>query len=156
MTKILLTLCIIHQGDSVLLGMKKRGLGEGRWNGFGGKVENGESIQEATARELEEEAGITPLQLYKLGILEFEFKGDPQILETHIFKCESYTGEVGESEEMRPQWFGTHEVPFDEMWKDDIFWFDYFLQNKKFAGKILFDEQDNILEMNIGEVEDLV
>jgi 8-oxo-dGTP diphosphatase / 2-hydroxy-dATP diphosphatase len=155
MRKKLLTLCIIHQGDSVLLGMKKRGFGKGRWNGFGGKVGADETIQEATARELQEEAGITPLQLYKLGILEFEFRGDPQILEVHIFKCESYTGEVGESEEMRPQWFGTHEVPFEEMWKDDIFWFEYFLQNKKFQGRFVFDEHDEILDMNVGEVEDL-
>jgi hypothetical protein len=41
--KKLLTLCIVHQNDKVLLGMKKRGFGMGRWNGFGGKVEAGAS-----------------------------------------------------------------------------------------------------------------
>ena len=50
-----LTLCIIHQHPRVLLGMKKRGFGMGRWNGFGGKVEAGETIEDATRREVGEE-----------------------------------------------------------------------------------------------------
>lgn len=35
---------------SILLGFKKRGLLEGKWNGFGGKVEPGETILEAASR----------------------------------------------------------------------------------------------------------
>lgn len=38
----LLTLCIVRKDSKVLLGMKKRGFGEGCWNGFGGKVTEGE------------------------------------------------------------------------------------------------------------------
>ncbi len=151
----LLTLCIVHQGDSVLLGMKKRGFGKGRWNGFGGKVDHGESIEDAASRETKEEAGITPGVLHKLGILEFEFVGSPDILQVHVFKCTIYTGEVGESEEMRPQWFAVEAVPFGDMWKDDIYWFELFLQNKKFRGRFVFDEHDSILDMNLGEVDHL-
>lgn len=68
-----LTLCIIHQDERVLLGMKKRGLGEGRWNGFGGKVERGETIEAATVREIYEESGVTVAELDKVGVLDFEF-----------------------------------------------------------------------------------
>lgn len=50
--KKILTLCIIHQENKVLIGMKKRGFGEGRWNGFGGKVQENETIEEAAKREL--------------------------------------------------------------------------------------------------------
>ena len=46
----LLTLVLVCNADKVLLGMKKRGFGEGRWNGFGGKVETGETIPEAAVR----------------------------------------------------------------------------------------------------------
>jgi len=56
--KKILTLCIIHQHPKILLGMKKRGHGEGKWNGFGGKVEEGETIEEATRRETKEESGV--------------------------------------------------------------------------------------------------
>ena len=55
--KKILTLCVIYQHPRVLLGMKKRGFGKGRWNGFGGKVKEGETIEEATKRETLEEAG---------------------------------------------------------------------------------------------------
>jgi 8-oxo-dGTP pyrophosphatase MutT (NUDIX family) len=41
--------------------MKKRGFGNGKYNGFGGKVENGETIQQAAIRETIEESGLTPL-----------------------------------------------------------------------------------------------
>lgn len=40
----ILTLCIIHEHPRVLLGYKKKGFGAGLWNGFGGKVEAGESM----------------------------------------------------------------------------------------------------------------
>lgn len=45
-----LTLAFVEKGDQVLLGMKKRGFGHGRWNGFGGKVEAGENVRDAAAR----------------------------------------------------------------------------------------------------------
>jgi hypothetical protein len=40
----ILTLLLIQKANQVLLGMKKRGFGAGRYNGFGGKVEANESI----------------------------------------------------------------------------------------------------------------
>jgi 8-oxo-dGTP pyrophosphatase MutT (NUDIX family) len=42
---------VVQQGDRVLLGEKKRGFGEGYYNGFGGKVEKAETILEAAKRE---------------------------------------------------------------------------------------------------------
>ncbi len=45
-------LVVVHQGSRLLLGKKKRGFGEGYYNGFGGKVEAGESIDEAASREV--------------------------------------------------------------------------------------------------------
>lgn len=54
----ILTLCMVMKDGKLLLGMKKRGFGMGRWNGFGGKVEAGESIEEAAKREVFEESGL--------------------------------------------------------------------------------------------------
>lgn len=45
--KKILTLCMVIRDSELLLGMKKRGFGVGRWNGFGGKVEMGEDIVDA-------------------------------------------------------------------------------------------------------------
>jgi len=149
--KKLLTLCIIHQHPKVLLGMKKRGFGAGRWNGFGGKVSSAETIEDAAKREVKEEAGIQVKNLNKVGIIEFEFQDNPEILEVHIFKSNNFSGEPIESEEMKPQWFHIDEIPFTSMWPDDKYWFPLFLQDKKFRGKFLFDDSDKILSMNLEE-----
>ena len=159
----ILTLCIVHnsfddaQGKHprVLLGMKKRGFGEGRWNGFGGKVEPGEEIEDAAKRELQEEAGVTTKDMTKLGILEFEFRGNPEILEVHVFKVLKIEGEPQESDEMRPEWFDIKDIPFEEMWPDDKHWFPLFFADKKFRGEFLFDEANSIIDMNLEEVEEV-
>jgi len=153
--KKLLTLCIIHQHPKVLLGMKKRGFGVGRWNGFGGKVVPGETIEDAAKREMFEEAGIKLKNIEKVAIIEFEFKGNPEILETHIFKSNDFDGVPTESEEMKPKWFFIDEIPFKEMWPDDIHWIPLFLKGKKFKGKFLFGEADAVLEKELIEVKEI-
>jgi len=153
--KKLLTLCIIHQHPKILLGMKKRGFGAGRWNGFGGKVASDETIEEAARREVLEEAGVTLKDLNKIGIIDFEFKGNPDILQVHIFKSKNFLGEPVEGEEMKPQWFHIDDVPFDTMWPDDRYWVPLFLNDKKFKGRFLFGESDRILEQELIEIEEI-
>ena len=150
-----MTLCIIHQKDKVLLGMKKQGFGAGRWNGFGGKVETGEGVEVAAKREVLEEAGIEVQEIEKIGIIEFEFQGNPEILEVHIFKATDFSGTPTESDEMRPQWFEIAEIPYAKMWPDDIYWLPLFLEGKKFKGKFLFGKDDAILEKELVEVKNI-
>jgi 8-oxo-dGTP diphosphatase/2-hydroxy-dATP diphosphatase len=135
--------------------MKKRGFGAGRWNGFGGKVAETETTENAARRELREEAGIKVEQLEKVGILDFEFKGNPEILQVHIFRSDSFVGKPKEGEEMKPQWFHVDEIPFKEMWPDDIYWIPLFLSGKKFKGKFLFGKSDIILEQSLSEVKEI-
>lgn len=154
--KKVLTLCFVVKEDKILLGMKKRGFGAGRWNGFGGKVEGGETIEEAARRETKEECGIDIVAMEQVGIHEFEFeskRGD--ILEVHVFRADSWDGEPRETEEMRPQWFTTDAIPYDEMWPDDIHWIPVFLTGKKFRTKFLFGEEDAVLENHVEEVSEL-
>lgn len=142
--------------EKILLGMKKRGFGMGRWNGFGGKVEEGETIEEAAKRETEEECGLQITTMEKVGIHEFEFVNKPgDILEVHVFRGDTWNGKPRETEEMRPQWFTTDAIPYDEMWPDDIHWIPVFLTGKKFRTKFLFGESDAVLENKVVEVADL-
>ncbi len=154
-TKKLLTLTIIHRHPRILLGMKKRGFGAGKWNGFGGKVAPEETVEDAAKREIKEEVGIEVEHISKVGIIDFEFKDNPEILQVHIFKSDNFSGEPTESEEMKPQWFHTDKIPFKEMWPDDIHWIPLFLKGKKFKGKFLFGESDIILEQELVEVEEI-
>ena len=67
------TLVLIVEESRALLGMKKRGFGVGKWNGFGGKVEPNETVNDAAIREIQEEAGITPLDMKQIGLMAFDF-----------------------------------------------------------------------------------
>ncbi|MEK9194510.1 MAG: 8-oxo-dGTP diphosphatase [Patescibacteria group bacterium] len=151
----LLTLCLVHNHPQILLGMKKRGFGAGRWNGFGGKVEEGEEIHDAAKRELVEEAGIDVKDVRRVGVLDFSWVEKPEdILEVHVFRGKDFTGEPKESEEMKPQWFDISEIPYGEMWPDDKHWLPLFLAGKNFRGKFLFGEEDKILEYSLSEVKE--
>lgn len=159
--KKILTLCIVHRHPQVLLGMKKRGFGVGRWNGFGGKVEPEEAIEAAAIRELEEECGLKALAITKIGVLDFEFENDPKVLETHIFKVTEFEGEMQETDEMRPEWFQADSIPFERMWSDDIYWMPFFLEGKRFRGRFLFDRPSDheysakIIAKELAETEEL-
>lgn len=150
--KKLLTLCLVIKDGKVLLGMKKRGFGEGRWNGFGGKVQPNESIEAAAIRETREEAGIEVRNLTEVGVLDFDFGSEQPIHEVHIFKTSEFKGSPSESEEMRPQWFTFNEIPYGQMWADDRFWLPLLLEDKKFKGYFLFGKGDAIIKQQLEEM----
>jgi 8-oxo-dGTP diphosphatase/2-hydroxy-dATP diphosphatase len=139
--------------------MKKRGFGAGRWNGFGGKVHGGETIEDAARRELLEDAGIKALKLEESGVIDFDFKNDDPTIEVHFFRINGFSEEPAESEEMKPQWFNVDSIPFKDMWPDDLYWMPLFLEGKKFKGRFLFDRpstreyQSKIIEHELTEVE---
>ncbi|XP_072029581.1 oxidized purine nucleoside triphosphate hydrolase-like [Amphiura filiformis] len=151
----LLTLVFARQPGKLLLGMKKRGFGEGRWNGFGGKVEKGETIEQGARREMLEESCVTVNTIEEVGRIDFEFVGEEQILEVHVFQTDDFKGQPQETEEMQPKWFDIDDIPYSKMWPDDIFWFPYLLGNKKFTAYFKFEGMDKILEQTIEEVKTL-
>lgn len=145
----ILTLCLVKKNEMILLGMKKRGFGEGRWNGFGGKVEEGETIIEAAIREMKEESGLKVEELEEKGILLFKFLDTGKFLEVHVFDVLKYSGEMTETEEMNPKWFNVEEIPFEKMWADDIYWMPLFLNGDKFNGEFVFEDNDKLLNYNL-------
>ena len=142
-----MTLTIVHDKDRILLGRKKRGLGQGYWNGFGGKVKPGEEIGDAARREFTEESGLKALDLTCLGELEFILAGEA--LRVLLYKAESYDGEITETEEMEPRWFSVAGVPFHQMWPDDRIWMPYFLKNDRIKARFVIDENHNLVSHKI-------
>ncbi|MFZ1987431.1 MAG: 8-oxo-dGTP diphosphatase [Minisyncoccia bacterium] len=151
MERKLLTLCILQHEGRFLLGMKKKGMGTGNWNGFGGKVEEGEAIEVAAKREMQEESGVIVLDLEEVGVLMFTAPTRPP-LEMHIFKSTKYTGTPIESDEMKPEWFYKDELPFGGMWSSDLYWWPLFLRGKRFTGDFVFDENDKVISHELTEV----
>ncbi len=125
--------------------MKKRGFGEGRWNGVGGKVDPGESPLQAAIRECQEEITVTPTDLKPAGQLHFFDYPDTEFY-CHIFTATTWQGTPTETEEMRPQWFTIASIPYDIMWPDDIFWLPTLLEGKLFKGKFVIGQYNTVEE----------
>lgn len=150
---LVLTLTLVREEGRILLGRKKRGFGEGKWNGFGGKVEAGESIEDAARRELMEEAGIEVDYMLAVGRLTFTFEGNDPEMDVHVFEGRAVAGKPSESEEMRPKWFDEDAIPLDEMWVDDVHWLPLFLAGKRFVGSFHFADHDTIAHQSLIVIE---
>ncbi len=151
------TLCFLvnQEEQKILLGMKKRRFGAGKYNGLGGKPDGDESIEEAAVRELREEASVDVAleSLYKVAELTFYFSQKPEWNQVvHVYLIYQWEGTPQESEEMRPEWFRFTDIPYDRMWKDDSYWLPLIIQGKKVKGTFTFGEDnESILTYELQE-----
>jgi len=154
----IVTLCHIIDPKTrrILLGRKKRGFGVGKLNGFGGKIEPGESEREAAVREVHEEAGIEirAEALRRAGKILFYFPYEPAFdHEVHLFATERWAGEPQETSEMAPAWFDLDAIPYEEMWADDPHWMPLVLSGKTIEATFTFSEDnETVAEYDVREV----
>lgn len=132
------TLTFVLEDSRVLLIRKKRGLGAGKVNGPGGRLEPGEEPIVCAVREVEEEVGITPLDLEYRGENLFQFV-DGYSIHVYAFTACGYRGELRETEEATPMWTDLDAIPYDEMWEDDRLWLPHSLSGLKPQGRYIFD-----------------
>ncbi|MBL7053433.1 MAG: 8-oxo-dGTP diphosphatase [Candidatus Portnoybacteria bacterium] len=144
----------------ILLAMKKRGFGKGRWNGVGGKIdlEKGDkSVLCSAIRETEEEIGVKINNPERVAVMDFHFPEVPKEKDfdqqVHVFLVKDWEGEPIETEEMAPKWFNLDKIPFDQMWDDDKHWLPHVLEEKKLKAKFVFDKEEKIADQNIEVVE---
>lgn len=138
----------------ICLAMKKRSFGVGRWNGVGGKLLPGETLEQGLRREAEEEIGIVPKNLLKRAELNFTFPYKDEWNQiAHVYFCENWDNEPQESEEMNPKWFSVDELPFENMWPDDVFWLLRILKGESVRGNFTLGEGDVVLEQKVELVQ---
>lgn len=145
------SLLFLKRDDQILLAMKKRGFGANLWNGVGGKVDPGETLEQATIRECQEEIGVTPLAFTKVAHHDFicDATTDPWHMDVHAFFCTEWEGEPIETEEMAPKWFNISDIPYDDMWQDDAMWLPLVLKGKFVESEISFDQDNELLQANV-------
>ena len=137
---------VIGDGEALLI-RKKRGLGAGKINAPGGKIDPGETALEAAIRETQEEVGVTPLDPEERGELSFQFL-DGLRLHVRVFVSTRWTDEARESDEAIPLWTRLDAMPYDEMWADDRVWVPELLADRRFTLRALFDG-DTMLDHSI-------
>lgn len=132
------------------LAMKKRGFGAGRWNGMGGKVKEGETIEQAMLRETQEEVGVKVLGYQQVALLHFYFSHEPTWNQSmHVYLAEQWLGEPIESEEMKPAWFKLEDIPYKKMWPDDIYWLPKVLEGKFVDASFTFAPGDELVSKDV-------
>lgn len=141
------TLVFIFRGNEVLLIRKKRGLGAGKLNGPGGRLEPGESSMDCARREVQEELLVTPGDLTERGELRFQFVDGYSLLAS-VFVARDCSGEPEETAEAIPLFTPCSSIPYDEMWADDRLWFPVLLAGQRFRGRFVFDG-DRMIESEL-------
>ncbi len=141
-------LMFIVKDGKVLLIEKLTGLGQGKVNAPGGKIEQGETAKQAAIRETQEEVCITPINPIKRGELSFAIGGGPQLY-CQVFMANGFEGEPQETREAKPFWSAIDEVPFDRMWEDDQFWVPQLISGQTFSGRFVFADEDTLISKEL-------
>lgn len=136
------TLCYIRHEGRLLLIRKKRGIGAGKINGPGGKVDPGETPLAAAIRETQEETGVTPLRPELGGELIFRFDHG-LTLHCLIYLAEAFEGVPRETEEACPVWYALEDLPYGEMWADDREWLPLLLGGQHFSGSVSVEGEES-------------
>jgi 8-oxo-dGTP diphosphatase len=148
------TLVFVFRDDEILLINKKTGLGKGKVNGPGGKVDPGETPEQAAIRECQEELHITVSELEYCGEHRFQFV-DGYSIHVWVYRTTEFEGEPTETHEAKPLWTRIDRIPFDEMWEDDKYWLPMMIRGERFRARWIFDG-DRMLDHHIehdGEME---
>lgn len=142
------TLCYVVDEDRILLIEKKRGPrpehledDEVFINGPGGAIEEDETPEKCAVRETEEETGIRPENPEKIGIMKYYSDGNPERY-IHIYRSESFSGKISESDEAKPVWREIDEVAYDKMWPSDSFWMPQLIEGDYFMTEIRYQNGD--------------
>ena len=133
----------------VCLAMKKRGFGQGLWNGSGGKPQDNESVEAAARREVEEEFGVKVRVMDKRGEIDFFLRRENKNVLMHTFLVTEWDKEPIETEEMNPQWFPVNQVPYDHMWDSDKEWLPIILSGKKIKAKYTYPYEGGKVEARV-------
>jgi 8-oxo-dGTP diphosphatase len=141
------TLLFVVRRDEILLIHKKRGLGAGKINGPGGRLEPGETPLACAVRELEEELCVTPEGVEERGELRFQFT-DGLSMHGTVFAARDCLGEPRETAEARPIWTPLDRIPYEDMWEDDRLWLPHLLARRRFDGRFVF-EGETLLDHDV-------
>lgn len=145
------TLVFVIRDGEILLIRKKRGLGNGKVNGPGGKLDPGENAEQCAARECYEELGIRVGNLECMGEHKFQFV-DGYSIHCWVFRTFDYEGEAVETAEAVPLWTPLDDIPYAEMWEDDRIWLPLVIAGRPFSARWVFDE-DRMLDHEIKIVD---
>lgn len=124
---------------------RKEDVHYGKWNGLGGKIEAGESPEEALKREVKEESGLF-LKSYELrGILTFPaFGGEDWYV--FVYTSAEFEGNLLVSSlEGELRWVDDREILNLELWEADRIFLKWIEADQFFSAKFCYGAEGNYI-----------
>ncbi len=136
----LATLCYVMNKDEKKTLMihrtkKKNDYHEGKWNGLGGKFEEGESPEECAVREIKEESGLIVNSPRMHGFITFPNFDGIDDWYVFIFTADEYEGKIIDSLEGKLEWIPNHRVTDLNLWEGDKIFLEWLYKDKFFSAK---------------------
>lgn len=145
----LATLCYVKdrkKGKTLMLHRvkKEQDMHEGKWNGLGGKFEQGETPEECVIREVREESGLTIKNPMLKGVLTFPLFSDQEDWRVFIFVAEDFEGQVIPSEDANEgdlEWVDDSELQKLNLWEGDRIFMNWLDGKGFFSGKFVYENK---------------
>jgi len=149
MSDSVVTFLIVNK--KILLGYKKQGKSLGKWCGIGGGYEEFDgSLENAAVREFKEEVGVLVKGLKRVGTVKV--KRADKSTNIFLFVANGFEGEIIETEEICPCWFGCSNLPL-VMWDDAKIWLTCLLMGYDVCAEVEYNEEMELVnfKMSFGE-----
>jgi len=119
---------------------KKNDYHEGKWNGLGGKFNEGESPEDCVIREVKEEAGLKIVNPRMHGFISFPLFDEKDDWYVFIFTAEEFSGELIDSHEGNLEWILNENLTELNLWDGDKIFLEWLFQDKFFSAKFVYEE----------------
>jgi 8-oxo-dGTP diphosphatase len=139
----LATLCYVKQNNKTLMlyrNKKENDYHEGKWNGLGGKFEQGETPEECAIREVKEESGLIVKDPDLKGIITFPMFDGKDDWYVFIFTFDGFEGQLIDSLEGELAWIDDDKLTDLNLWEGDSIFLPWLYQEKFFSAKFNYEE----------------
>lgn len=142
------TLCYVRENGRTLMlyrNKKENDLHVGKWNGLGGKFENGETPEDCARREIYEESGLTATDLILKGVLTFPCFDGTNDWVVFVFVIPRFEGtQTDQSPEGDLHWIDDDQLLELPLWEGDRIFLNWLKKPGFFSGKFVY--KDGILK----------
>ncbi|MBK8664317.1 MAG: 8-oxo-dGTP diphosphatase [Ignavibacteriales bacterium] len=119
---------------------KENDMHEGKWNGLGGKFEDGETPEECVIREVLEESGLSITNPKLQGFITFPAFDQFEDWYVFVFTADEFTGELIDSPEGNLEWIKNDNLMDLKLWEGDKIFMGWFDSGKVFSAKFEYDK----------------
>ena len=147
----LATLCYVIDEDKTLMLhriKKKNDVHEGKWNGLGGKFEQGETPEECAIREVKEECGLLMKNPKLHGFITFPLFDGKKDWYVFVFSAREFEGELIDSQEGKLEWIPNNKLLDLNLWEGDKIFIPWLKKDKFFSAKFVY-ENGKFIEHNV-------